>query len=415
MNTVTLTVNGKPARADIEPRTHLADFLRDTQNLTGTHIGCEHGVCGACTILVDGVPTRSCITFAVACEQADVTTVEGLDNDEVATELRAAFTSEHGLQCGYCTPGMIVSARDVVLRMDDPSEHEIRVAMSGNLCRCTGYVGIVRAIQGVIAARRARGIAAIPGGEHRTALGPAGSGHAVAATQVGTASAGARKPTLTVAKSDSRPDAKAAAPARQEADWKPQTTFTESFTVGHPVDEVWAFFDRIGEVASCLPGASLAGEPVDGHVEGQIRIKVGPISAEFQGVADVSRDDATKTGTINGAGKDKRSNSATRGLIGYAVKPGDKPGETRVDVSIGYTLTGVLAQFGRSGLVQDVAGRLIAAFVQNLEAKLAHQAGGGEPGASAPPVVTELDAGSLVSSVVFGRIKRFFAALFGRR
>jgi carbon-monoxide dehydrogenase small subunit len=412
MNTVTLTVNGKPARAEVEPRTHLADFLRETQNLTGTHIGCEHGVCGACTILVDGVPTRSCITFAVACEQADVTTVEGLDGDDIATELRAAFSREHGLQCGYCTPGMIVSARDVVMRLDDPSEHEIRVAMSGNLCRCTGYVGIVRAIQGVIAARRARGIAAIPGGEHRTKLGPAGSGHAGAmAAAVAAPSVGA-KPALAVAKAEP----KAAAPAaRQDAGWKPQTTFTESFTVRHPVDEVWAFFDRIGEVASCLPGASLAGEPVDGHVEGQIRIKVGPISAEFQGVADVSRDDATKTGTINGSGKDKRSNSATRGLIGYSVKPGDKPGETRVDVSIGYTLTGVLAQFGRSGLVQDVAGRLIAAFVQNLEAKLAFQAAGGTQGETAPPVVTELDAGSLVSSVVFGRIKRFFAALFGRR
>lgn len=411
MNTVTLRVNGKPASADVEARMHLADFLRDTQNLTGTHIGCEHGVCGACTILVDGVPTRSCITFAVACEQAEVTTVEGLDYDDAATELRAAFTREHGLQCGYCTPGMIVSARDIVLRMENPTEHEIRVAMSGNLCRCTGYVGIVRAIQGVIAARRARGIAAIPGGEHRTLLGPAGSGHAGsasngAATRVKPASpaASARGPAAA---------AKAAPAARQDADWKPQTTFMESFTVGHPVDEVWDFFDRIGDVASCLPGASLAGEPVDGHVEGQIRIKVGPISAEFQGVADVSRDEATRTGTINGTGKDKRSNSATRGLIGYTVKPGDKPGETRVDVSIGYTLTGVLAQFGRSGLVQDIAGRLIAAFVKNLEAKLSHQAGGGD--ADAPPVITELDAGSLVSSVILGRLKRFFAALFGRR
>lgn len=412
MNTVTLRVNGKPASADVEARMHLADFLRDTQNLTGTHIGCEHGVCGACTILVDGVPTRSCITFAVACEQAEVTTVEGLDADEVATELRTAFTKEHGLQCGYCTPGMIVSARDVVLRMQDPTEHEIRVAMSGNLCRCTGYVGIVRAIQGVIVARRARGIAAIPGGDHRKELGPAGSGHAMASAN-GTATRGrvsaTAAPALAVATT-----AKTTAAPRQDADWKPQTTFTESFTVGHPVDEVWAFFDRIGEVASCLPGASLTGEPVDGHVEGQIRIKVGPISAEFQGVADVSRDEATRTGTINGTGKDKRSNSATRGLIGYAVKPGDKPGETRVDVSIGYTLTGVLAQFGRSGLVQDVAGRLIAAFVKNLEAKLSHQAGGGGD-AEAPPVITELDAGSLVSSVILGRLKRFFDALFGRR
>jgi carbon-monoxide dehydrogenase small subunit len=405
MNTVTLTVNGKPASATIEPRTHLADFLRETQNLTGTHIGCEHGVCGACTLLVDGVPTRSCITYAVSCQQAAVTTVEGLDDDDIAAELRTAFSKEHGLQCGYCTPGMIVSARDVVLRMDAPSEHDIRVAMSGNLCRCTGYVGIVRAIQGVIAARRARGIAAIADG-NRKILGPAGSGHAVHASNGATLRA--RTSVGTAA-----PQARSSAPtARQDADWKPQTTFTQSFTVAHPVDVVWDFFGNIGEVASCLPGASLAGDPVDGHVEGQIRVKVGPIAAEFQGVADVTRDDATRTGTINGSGKDKRSNSQTRGLIGYAVKPGDTPDETRVDVSIGYTLTGMLAQFGRSGLVQDVAGRLIAAFVQNLEAKLAHKAHGDD--ADVPPVITELDAGSLVSSVIIGRVKRFFASLFGR-
>ena len=179
MSTCNLNVNGSAVSAEIQPRTHLADFLREKLNLTGTHLGCEHGVCGACTLLVDGVPTRSCITFALACQQADVTTIEGLDDDEITRELRAAFTREHGLQCGYCTPGMVVSARDVVLRMQDPSERDIRVAMSGNLCRCTGYVGIVRAIQGVIADRRGRGIAAIPNG-NRTRLGPSGSGNATA-------------------------------------------------------------------------------------------------------------------------------------------------------------------------------------------------------------------------------------------
>lgn len=412
MSMVKLTVNGKPLNAEVEPRLHLADFLRETQNLTGTHLGCEHGVCGACTILVDGVPTRSCITFAVACEQAEVVTVEGLDNDEIAAELRAAFSKHHALQCGYCTPGMIVSARDVVMRMDTPSERDIRVAMSGNLCRCTGYVGIIKAVQEVVAARRARGIATIPGG-HRKRLGPAGSGNG-AAVQAGRqthviapikAAAGGEtaKPVKTVASS------RAAV-----AEWKPQNSFSESFTVNHSVETVWAFFGRIGEVASCLPGASLAGEPVDGHVEGQIRVKVGPIAAEFQGVADVSRDDATRTGTINGSGKDKRSNSATRGLISYAVKPGNREGETRVDVGIGYTLTGVLAQFSRSGLVQDVAGRLIAAFVQNLEAHLAHQADPNSAEGRSPRVVTELNAGSLVSAVIAGRTKRFFARWFGK-
>lgn len=407
MNTVNLTINGKEARAACEPRTHLADFLRDTHNLTGTHIGCEHGVCGACTLLVDGVPTRSCITFAVACDGAAVTTVEGLDNDEIATELRAAFSREHGLQCGYCTPGMIVSARDVVLRMQDPTEHDIRVIMSGNLCRCTGYVGITRAIQNVITERRARGIAAIPEGG-RKRLGPAGSGNS------GTASAGGNAGRLATAAPERKAPAAGARPAtRKDDDWKPQTTFTQSFTVTHPVDVVWDFFGRVGEVASCLPGASLAGEPVDGHVEGQIKVKVGPISAEFHGVADITRDNATRTGTIDGTGKDKRSNSATRGRIGYAVKEGENAGETRVDVTIGFTLTGMLAQFSRSGLVQDVANRLIAVFVQNLEAKLTHQAGGGD-GADAPSVVTEFDAGSLMSSVILGQVKRFFSRLLRR-
>ena len=155
---------------------HLADFVRETQTLTGTHLGCEHGVCGACTVLLDGVPVRACITYAVACSDASVTTIEGLDEDEIGTELRAAFSREHALQCGYCTPGMLISARDVVLRAPEADEHAVRVAMSGNLCRCTGYVGVVRAVKSVIADRRARGIAPVTGAG-RTVLGPAGSGH----------------------------------------------------------------------------------------------------------------------------------------------------------------------------------------------------------------------------------------------
>src|SRR6185437_16164982 len=175
MTTVSLIVNDRTVSAEAEPRMHLADFLRETQTLTGTHLGCEHGVCGACTVLADGVPVRSCITYVVACSGARVTTIEGLDDDEIGRELRAAFAREHAVQCGYCTPGMLISARDLVLRMPGSDEQDIRVAMSGNLCRCTGYVGIVRAVQSVIADRRARGIAAVPGAG-RTALGPAGSG-----------------------------------------------------------------------------------------------------------------------------------------------------------------------------------------------------------------------------------------------
>src|SRR5258707_12311540 len=175
MNMIALTVNQRAVQALAEPRTNLADFVREKLDLTGTHLGCEHGVCGACTVLIDGAPARSCITYAVACEGAEVTTIEGLDVDEVVVELRSAFTREHALQCGYCTPGMLVSARDVVLRLPQADEGLIRVGLSGNLCRCTGYVGIVRAVQSVIEARRARNIAPMPDGG-RKILGPVGSG-----------------------------------------------------------------------------------------------------------------------------------------------------------------------------------------------------------------------------------------------
>ena len=150
---ISLTVNGAPVQAQVEPRTHLADFLREAQGLTGTNLGCEHGVCGACTLEIDGAPARSCITFAVACEGASVRSIEGFAEDPVMAELRAAFTAEHALQCGYCTPGMLVTARDIVMRLPNADEARIRRELSGNLCRCTGYMGIVRAIQRVLKAR----------------------------------------------------------------------------------------------------------------------------------------------------------------------------------------------------------------------------------------------------------------------
>ncbi|MBI1398408.1 MAG: 2Fe-2S iron-sulfur cluster binding domain-containing protein [Betaproteobacteria bacterium] len=151
--TIGIEVNGEQVTHAVEPRTSLADFLRDTLGLTGTNLGCEHGVCGACTVEIDGAPARSCITLAVACDGASVRTTEGLADDPVAEELRAAFKAHHALQCGYCTSGMLVTARDIVMRLPEADEARVRVELAGNLCRCTGYMGVVNAIVAVLAAR----------------------------------------------------------------------------------------------------------------------------------------------------------------------------------------------------------------------------------------------------------------------
>jgi aerobic carbon-monoxide dehydrogenase small subunit len=354
-----LTVNARAVTASVEPRTHLADFLRDSLNLTGTHLGCEHGVCGACTLLLDGMPARSCITYAVACDGARVTTIEGLDDDEITTELRTAFAREHALQCGYCTPGMLVAARDLVLRLPTSDEHGIRVGMSGNLCRCTGYVGIVRAIRTVIDQRRQRGVAPVPGGG-RQALGPAGSGNATNPT----VSAVAGK---TAAKAET-PDENNGAMAIP--DFTPAKVFNDQFTVAYPPDKVFDMLGDVAQVAACLPGTSLTGTPTPERVEGMIRVKLGPISAEFRGAARIERVAENLSGRIVGMGSDQRSRSSTQGEIRYQLVPIEQGASTRVELSIGYSLKGMLAQIARDGLVRDLAARLTADFARNLDRHL---------------------------------------------
>jgi aerobic carbon-monoxide dehydrogenase small subunit len=144
---ISAVINGKPVQSSVEPRTSLADLLREELRLTATHLGCEQGVCGACTVLIDGQPARSCITLAVGIDGSDIRTLEGLDQDPLMLVLKAAFHDKHGLQCGFCTPGMLISAWDLLRRKPHLGEAEIRIAISGNLCRCTGYQGIVRSIK----------------------------------------------------------------------------------------------------------------------------------------------------------------------------------------------------------------------------------------------------------------------------
>jgi carbon-monoxide dehydrogenase small subunit len=144
---IVVTVNGQKHEASVEPRLLLSDFIRDTIGLTGTHVGCEHGVCGACTILVNGDSVRSCLTLAVRANGMEIVTVEGLGTPDQLNALQNQFRDKHGLQCGFCTPGMLMTGMDLLKKYPLASDEEIREGLSGNLCRCTGYQNIVAAIR----------------------------------------------------------------------------------------------------------------------------------------------------------------------------------------------------------------------------------------------------------------------------
>ncbi|MDP9133258.1 MAG: (2Fe-2S)-binding protein, partial [Actinomycetota bacterium] len=159
---VRLVVNGQPRAGTAEPRTSLADFLRDDLDLTGTHVGCEHGVCGACTVRVDGSPVRGCLMLAAQADGCRVETIEGLSESGAIADLQHAFRAENALQCGFCTPGMLLTAHELLAREPHPDPAAIREALGGNYCRCTGYHAIVQAV--LRAAERRRGAPAAAGG-----------------------------------------------------------------------------------------------------------------------------------------------------------------------------------------------------------------------------------------------------------
>lgn len=290
--------------------------------------------------------------------------------------------------------GMLVSARDLVLRLPDADERRIRVGLSGNLCRCTGYVGIVRAVQSVIGARRARNIAPQADGG-RTSLGPAGSGRAAPDQD---------RQSLQPTRQALAPVSESAAPGRIP-DFTPATVLDQRFSLPYLPAKVFAMFDDIAGIAACLPGVSLTAPPRPERVEGVIRVRLGPIAASFEGAARVERDPATLSGRIVGIGTDQRSHSATQGEIRYRLIPLDGGAATSVDLSIGYTLTGMLAQVGRPGLVRDLARRLVAEFAGNLDRHMS-----GAPSGQAAPA--ELSFWSLASDVLRARLARMFGRVF---
>jgi carbon-monoxide dehydrogenase small subunit len=375
MMPLTVKVNGRPVRAMVEPRMHLADFLREHCRLTGTHLGCEHGVCGACTVLLDNQPVRSCITFALSCESQEVQTIEGFDADPVMERLREAFSREHALQCGFCTPGMLISARDIVQRLPDANEERIRRELAGNLCRCTGYLGIVRAVHSV-ADMEGRAPTRAP---TVTPVNPMRG----FVPSTGSESARTVPP---------RTEAKAAEP---RAGW---SRFEESFVIDCPAREVWQLLQDTPAVAACLPGARVTEHDPDG-AKGTMAVKLGPITAQFAGTAAIERDEAAMRGIIRGAGSDRGSGSRTRGEVSYRLF--SENGRTRVSLVVEYNLQGMLAQFSRPALVQDLGRRLIGDFALNLGRRINAKT----PAIEAQPA---LNAGKLFWEFLWDRLRRAF-------
>ena len=436
MNTLTLTVNGNTIQKTVSDRTHLGDFLRDTVQLTGTHLGCEHGVCGACTVLLDGEPVRSCITYAVACEGRSITTIEGYASDPVMSRLRAAFNVHHALQCGYCTPGMLATARDIILRLPQADEQRVRIELAGNLCRCTGYMGIVSAILAVLQDLRdhpdvwvqdlrvamANGVAA-PVAALRTPqnftsfeakrqfgqtpeLGtgvpvPAeSSGHSPATQGPSLTQSGAINlaPRVLPKEGSHATDS----PKDQQQRLQKGTKVSASFSVPFSVDEVWTFMSDLKAIAGCLPGAQIESESSE-QVAGKIAVKFGPMSATFKGSATIERDAVQRCAVLKGVGQDSVSQSRATGDVRYQLEA-LSPASTRVAVDLLYTLQGPLAQFSRSGLVQEFVRRMVADFGKNVTQRLAH------PETTAPLQAKAINPLSVLLSIVWQRIKILFGA-----
>lgn len=389
MKAITIAVNGQPVRREVPARMHLGDFVREEAGLTGTHLGCEHGVCGACTVLIDGKPARSCITFAVACDGHQVTTVEGYGEDHVMRMLRAAFSRHHALQCGYCTPGMLATARDIVLRLPGADEARVRLELAGNLCRCTGYMGIVAAIRDVLSQCAGQAVPEVEALRSR----PLPHQMNLPAT---VASLATFEP---AAVDGPHPTVVAVEPAARESD--NNSCIQAHFLVPFPTADVWRFMADLPAVAACLPGAELTDHEGD-RVKGRVAIKFGPMSASFNGAARLTRDDATRSAVLKGSGQDSLSQSRAKGDIAYRLTE-ESATSTRVEVDLLYALQGPLAQFSRSGLVKDFVGRLIQEFGKNVTLRMDPARAAGAP---LPPA--KLNAFSLGWSVFWARIRRLF-------
>jgi carbon-monoxide dehydrogenase small subunit len=315
-------------------------------------------------VLIDGVPARACLTLAGLCAGQHVQTLEGLETDPVIIALRDAFSAEHALQCGYCTPGMLVTARDIVQRLPDADEARIRLELAGNLCRCTGYAGIVKAIRRVLDLRIELHLPDTP---------PAAPIHAEPA---------ALPPTALITMPHEPRHALAARGGER---------LSQTVRIGLPATVLWDAIRNPVLIATCVPGAKL--DHVDGNtIHGAVVGALGPIRTCFAGTAKLHLDDTTLTGSLEGTGRDAASGTTLSGDVALSVSA-ESATASRLTITMGYSLRGPLAQFGRRPIVEAFAAELVEQTARTLEARL--RGDGGATVVTARPIGAGLMLGAL--------------------
>jgi aerobic-type carbon monoxide dehydrogenase small subunit (CoxS/CutS family)/carbon monoxide dehydrogenase subunit G len=391
MSEVKLRVNGTEVALEVEPRLTLADALRHHLGLTGTHLGCEHGVCGACTVLVDGQAARSCLLFCVQAEGHEITTVEALGSPDDLHPLQAAFRRHHGLQCGFCTPGFLMSAYELLGQTPEAAEDEqrLREELSGVLCRCTGYAGIVDAVREVAAAHPD----GLPGPKQ---LGRPLTVRGGGAPMPETAAPARRE-------ADDGPPSSAPAPSLALPAGEPNETIDVTTRISASPEDAWTLLEDFPKMSRCMPGVELDTDHGDDTYSGRVRVHLGPMRMNFAGAARaLERDTERRTLRAVAAGSDP-SGSGIRALVVIGVEPGGEAG-TAVRAQARLYLSGRAAQFGRS-LAGDVSRQLFAEFGACLERTLA-------TGEAAAP--RQVGGGSLVWRLFRARGGRLLRRLLGR-
>jgi carbon-monoxide dehydrogenase small subunit len=367
---VPLTVNGSAVTLHVPARMHLADALREHLGLTGTHLGCEHGVCGMCTVLVDGEAARACLLFAVQCEGAEVVTVEGLGSPGEQHPLQRAFAAHHALQCGFCTPGMLLSSYDLLANGPAGTAvapERLPVEMSGVLCRCTGYRGILAAVADVAAACPD----GLPGPGNcapRPLLGRSSG-------RPGRGTGGGAPPDGAATRATEYPEPELPAGA-------PSATVRVRSELSAPVEAVWQVLDDFARLARCLPGATLLDVLDDGRYLGRAVVALGPVKLSFDGVARVvERDVGEHRLRVLARGADAGGSATQADIRLHAVASpapdgsgpeGGTPGGggsergTVLEAEARLYLSGRIAQFGRA-LAGDVSHRLFEQFAAAVD------------------------------------------------